>query len=73
MKLDAGISASKVYPSALNIRKAIPWIPESDKEKFIEYNNRLMADWENCRLKMISTGYYDFSKKIGGMMESYEG
>lgn len=73
IKLDDGISASNVYQSALNIRKAIPWIPESDKTKFIEYNNRLMADWENCRLKKISTGYYDFSKKIGGMMESYEG
>lgn len=32
-----------------------------------------MADWENCRLKRISTGYYDFQKKIGGMMESYSG
>ena len=73
IKLNDGISSSNVYPAALNIKKAIPWIPESDKTKFIEYNNRLMSDWENCRLKKISTGYYDFSKKINGMMESYEG
>ena len=73
IKLNDGISSSNVYQSALNIRKAIPWIPKSDKTKFIEYNNRLMADWENCRLKKISSGSYEFRKKIGGMMESYEG
>lgn len=71
IKLDDGISASKVYQSALNIKKAIPWIPESDKTKFIEYNNRLMADWENCKLKKTTS--YELWKKIGGMMESYEG
>ena len=73
IELNDGISKSNVYPAALNIKKAIPWIPESDKTKFVEYNNRLMADWENCRLKKISTGEYEMWKKISGMMESYQG
>ena len=71
IKLNDGISSSNVYPSALNVKKAIPWIPESDKTNFIEYNNRLMADWENCRLKKTTS--YEMWKKISGMMESYEG
>ena len=53
------------------MKKAIPWIPDSDVSKFIEYNNRLMADWENCRLKKTTS--YEMWKKIGGMMEQYEG
>ena len=71
IKLNDGISSSNVYQAALNIKKAIPWIPTSDKTRFIEYNNRLMADWENCRLKKTTS--YEMWKKISGMMEQYEG
>lgn len=68
-KLEQDLNGISVYPAAQNVKKAIPWIPSSETDKFIEYNNRLMADWENCRFRRGSG--VEMWKKIPGMMETY--
>lgn len=58
------------YNAAQNVDKAIKWIPSKDREKFIEYNERLYADWEKCIWKKI-TGYKMW-KESPGIVEEYK-
>lgn len=67
-KMKKDLLECDVYPAARNVDKAIPWISSKEVGNYIEYNNRLMADWENCRWKKVSVS---FEKRIAGIMEHY--
>lgn len=63
------IAQLSIYPAENNVQKAIPWAPSSQITSFIEYNDRLYADWEKCKWKKISD--YSVEKKIPGYDEEF--
>lgn len=68
-QLERDLSALNLYDARKNVDKAIPWIPKKKVESFIEYNDRLYADWEKCIWQNITN--FTFSKTLNGFWEEY--
>ena len=62
------ISKLSIYKAHENVQKAVPWIPKSKESTYVEYNDRLMAVWDKCRIISISV---NAERTVRGFMESY--
>lgn len=58
-----------IYPAEKHVDRAIPWVPGKQVDRFIEYNDRLYADWEKCQWRKITN--YHLEKNVGGFWEEY--
>lgn len=57
-----------IYPAEDNVSCAIPWVPSKQVTSFIEYNDRLYADWEKLVWKKMNAR---ISKQVDGFWETY--
>lgn len=69
-KLLKDLEELELYNARDNVDKAIPWIPLEKRDWFIEYNDRLYADWEKCIWRKEKS---NISKVQDGYMEQYSG
>lgn len=69
-KMEKDLQDLEFYNARNNVSKAIPWVPLNRREWFIEYNNRLYADWEKCIWRKETA---NMSKVQDGYMEQYSG
>lgn len=66
--LEKELEMISCYNAHENVKKGIPWISERNKTRYVEYNNRLFADWEKCKLIKVEAG---IQKAVLGVMEHY--
>lgn len=68
-KLEQQLNELSIYPAENHVSCTIPWVPAKQVSSFIEYNDRLYADWEKIRWKKIPFG--NVEKVVDGYWETY--
>lgn len=69
-KMEKDLQDLEFYNARNNVSKAIPWVPLNKREWFVEYNDRLYADWEKCIWRKETA---NMTKIQDGYMEQYSG
>lgn len=69
-KMEKDLQNLEFYNARNNVSNAIPWIPLNKREWFVEYNDRLYADWEKCIWRKETA---NMTKIQDGYMEQYSG
>lgn len=68
-KLEQQMNELSIYPAENHVSCTIPWVPANKISSFIEYNDRLYADWEKIRWKKIP--FANVEKVVDGYWETY--